>query len=74
MFELNFELDDLLDTYPCEHTVTLNSQREMQDFSIADFDRKLRVLQVRTLIDIAESLALLADDKRAEILDRTRVS
>lgn len=71
---LHFELDNLMDTYPCEHTVVLNSCRERQDFAIADFDRQLRVIQTRAFIDIAEALTVLANDKRIESLDRTRTN
>jgi len=63
--DLHYELDALLDTYPCEHTMNLDSQQKMQDFAVADFDRMLRVIQTRALIDIAESLVVMNLDRAA---------
>lgn len=77
-YSLQDELDELMDTIPCIHTHNFNSQRDLQDFTERDFDRRLKTIQVQALLDISESLAQLGSVSLEEVLSAvdigTRVS
>lgn len=63
MYDLHMDLDDLEATIPCIHTHGFNGQRDLQDFTERDFDRRLEVIKTRALINIAHSLELFVNEE-----------
>lgn len=64
MFSLNDSLEFLISGIPTPELLSFKSQRDMQDFNERDFDRRLEILKVETLISIANSLKELSLDTR----------
>lgn len=64
MFSLNDSLEFLISGIPTPELLSFNSQRDKQDFNERDFDRRLEILKVETLISIANSLKELSLDTR----------
>lgn len=58
MSETFADFQEILDKFPALDTMTFKSERDMQDFLERDFDRRLEIYKVRTLVTIAFHLGM----------------
>lgn len=61
---VSMDFDMMLDNVPGPE-LSFRSERDSQDFIERDFDRRLEMIKVGTLLSIAESLEKISRDTRA---------
>lgn len=63
---VSLDFDVLIDSVPGPE-LSFRSERDQQDFVERDFDRRLELVKVGTLLSIAESLEKISRESRANV-------